>query len=171
MIACGVLATAVAGCGDDDKKTDNSAGPADASVMADAVEVMNVIRASAVGLDFSTLLTNPQTIPGERGELVITLVTWSFDGYSPDGNVQFDGQLNLGILSVPITMRGDLTISGSKEADVGVDMTIAFVPDPDGGDDLDLELGGKVTYNGIEFEVVDLLEASEPDEEATDGEG
>ena len=169
LTACAFLAVAVAGCGDDDKSTDKTAGPADADVMADAVEVMSVIRASAVSLDFDSLLTNPQTIPGERGELVITLTTWTFAGYSPDGNVQFDGVLNLGILSAPITMRGDLLISGSKEADVGVDMTIAFVPDPENADALDLELGGTVTYNGVRFQVDDLLQASEPEQEGTDG--
>ena len=171
LLVC-ALAVAAAGCGDDDDNAANGTGPANGAQQADAVEVMSVIRASAAGLDFAGLLTNPdgQTIPGESGELVITAVAWSFNSYSPDGGLVFDGQLNIGILNTPFTMRGDLAISGSKDADVKVDMTIAIVPDPDDPEDQDFEFGGTVNYNGVDFLVTDLLEATEAEGE-TNGDG
>ena len=156
--------------GDDDDEADKSVGPVDPAVRADAVEVMSVIVAA--DLDVGSLFTNPdgQTIEGVSGELVITAGSWKFNSYSPDGALVFDGELTVRFLSSPITMRGDLTISGSKEADVDVDMTIALVPDAEDPDDLDIDFGGTVTYNGVEFQVNDLLDASDPEEEATDGE-
>ena len=158
------MALFLPGCGAEAGDAGGGTGPADLEPRAEAIAVMGIIRESAVGIDFQELLVNAegQTILGASGELVVTALRWEFNAFSPDGDLVFTGALNIGILNQPRTMQGELTISGGKEARVEVDMTIDGQPDEGNEGDIDFDFGGTITYNGSEFQVADVLEATEP---------
>ena len=89
---------------------------------------------------------------------MITLTMWSFEEYSPDGAMVVNGELAIGVIAVPFTIVGELQISGSQEALVEVDMTL------DLSDAENPQLGGKVIYNGVRFDVVDLVAVASEEE-------
>ena len=104
---------------------------------------------AAAEIDVAQLLAGGQVIEGVQGTLNATAFVWQFDQFSADGLLVFDGDLNLNVLATPITMQGELQVSGAQEGVLGVDMTI----------DLSEEepvLGGNITYNGETFAVEEL---------------
>ena len=147
-----------AGCGDDDKSSSN---PVDPETTAEVLAVVSAMGAATEDIDIAQLFSSSegQVIEGESGQIVVTLTTWTFEDYSPDGAMVLNGELAIGVVSVPLTINGELQISGSQDAVVDIDMTL------DIGEQDNPQLGGKVIYNGVKFEVVDLIAAAGEDEE------
>ena len=100
-------------------------------------------------IDVAQLLAGGQTIEGVQGTLNATALIWQFDQFSADGLLVFDGDLNLNVLAAPVTMQGELQVSGAQEGPLGIDMTI----DLSGEEPV---LGGSITYNGETFAIEEL---------------
>ena len=86
--------------------------------------------------------------------LRIAGTTWTFEGYSADGQLVIDGTLT--VTASPITATGQLILSGSQEGTLEVDMAV------------DLSRGapvfsGSVILNGVEFDVAQLAAAAAAD--------
>ena len=155
-----IIAAFLSGCGDDGGS--KKSNPADPQTSADVLNVVSAMGTASQGIDLQQLFSSSegQVIEGESGQLVITLTRWSFEEYSPDGAMVVNGELAIGVLTVPLTIAGQLQISGSQEALVEVDMTL------DLSDDENPQLGGDITYNGVRFDVADLV--ASVGEEATE---
>jgi hypothetical protein len=145
LLAAGLLLPGCGGSGDE--------APTQPT-QEDALVIMSVLNTAFAQLDLTKLLTG-QVIQGVRGTLTLTATVWTFDGYSPDGELQIDGQLTLNVFSSPYAMKGKLTLSGSQEGTVIVDITIDMAADPQNP-----TLGGTVTFNGAQFQVADLMLAA-----------
>ena len=146
------------GCGGDDKGSSN---PVDPATTAEVLAVVAAMGAATEDIDIAQLFSSSegQVVEGESGQIVVTLTTWTFEDYSPDGAMVLNGELAIGVVSVPLTIKGELQISGSQDAVVDIDMTL------DISEQDNPQLGGKVIYNGVKFEVVDLIAAAGEDEE------
>jgi hypothetical protein len=145
------IAAFVIGCGDDGGSGRSNA--VDPQTNADVLSVVSAMGAATEGIDTQQLFSSRegQVIEGESGQVVITLTMWSFEDYSPDGVIVVNGELAIGVLTAPLTIQDELQISGAQEALVEVDMTL------DLSDAEDPQLGGKIIYNGVRFDVEDLL--------------
>jgi hypothetical protein len=139
------------GCGDDGGS--GGSNPVDPQTNADVLSVVSAMGAATEGIDAQQLFSSSerQVIEGESGQVVITLTKWSFEDYSPDGAIVINGELAIGVFSAPFTIDGELQISGTQEALVTVDMTLDLT------DAENPQLGGKIIYNGVRFEIADLL--------------
>ncbi len=104
---CGLLLGACGGGGDNG---DTGTGPDREALREDALAVMGVLERSSEGLDLVQLFAGEQVIEGESGRLVITIGAWTFDQYSPDGQVVIDGEAILNVLAQPIIMTGELQV-------------------------------------------------------------
>jgi len=145
-------------CSGDDSLSGNDR----ATVRAEAVEIMAVLSAAAADLDFSALFTREHVIEGLMGVLTISLLNWVFAGYSPDGKLIMDGKLSLG-LGQPTPMEGELQISGSNLGTALVNMTIEVGAPADTANadtSSSIKLGGSINFKGLDFDVVQLMEAS-----------
>ena len=79
------------------------------------------------------------TLEGELGSLIVEGSTITLVGYSPDG------ALTLSILAQPLTVKGNMTMSGSSTGEVIIDMTVAS-GDP-------TVYGGSVSIDGTPYDV------------------
>ena len=146
-------------CGGDDAAL---SGNDRATVEAEAVEIMAVLSAAAADLDFTSLFTREHVIQGRMGVLTISLLNWVFAEYSPDGKLIMDGKLSLG-LGQPTPMEGELQISGSNSGTALVNMTIEVGAPADttnADTSSSIKFGGTIDFKGLEFDVVQLIEAS-----------
>ena len=58
-------------------------------------------------------------MPGEGGGSVeISGNDWTLQDYSPDGALIANGTLNVGLDQTPIPLSGEVTLSGSHEAEL-----------------------------------------------------
>ena len=109
---------------------------------------------SFVNISFAVVV-GTTSVPGEGGGSVeIEGNDWTFQDYSPDGALVFNGTLNVGIAQTPIPLTGTVILSGSQEAELVLDMLIAVGADG-------LSATGTITIDGTEFDVAEILEAAE----------
>ena len=151
------LSLAWAGCGSDDGD-DTPTGPVPTE--ADVLAVLNALGDGFGGIDLAQLFSGEaQVLEGVQGQLVITVSSWSFEQYSPDGSLVMDGLLTIAGLA-PILVSGDLELSGSQQGPVEVNMTVDI-----GGGVENVVLGGTLKFNGVEFDVAEVL-ANAPQDDA-----
>ena len=94
-------------------------------------------------------------MPGEGGGSVeISGNDWTLQDYSPDGELIANGALSVGMDQTPIPLTGEVTLSGSHEAELILDMA-AFGYGTDG-----LSATGTITINGAEFDVAEVSAAA-----------
>ena len=79
---------------------------------------------------------------------------WTLNEYSPDGELIANGALSVGLDQTPIPLSGEVTLSGSHEAELVLDMELSV--DADG-----LSATGTITINGAEFDVAEVSAAAE----------
>tara|TARA_Y100000588_G_scaffold225316_1_gene239232 strand:+ start:458 stop:838 length:381 start_codon:yes stop_codon:yes gene_type:complete len=91
-----------------------------------------------------------------QGRLVITVSSWTFEQYSPDCMVTMDGVLTLAGLT-PILITGDLDLSGTPEGTVEVNMSVDISEGVE-----NLALGGTVKFNGVVFDVAEVMANAPP---------
>ena len=104
---------------------------------------------------FFSVLVGTTSVPGEGGGSVeIVGNDWTFQDYSPAGALVINGALNVRIDQNPIPLTGTVTLSGSQEAEVVLDILIAVEVDG-------LSVTGTMTIDGAEFDVAEILEAAE----------
>ena len=102
---------------------------------------------------FAALVPGTTSVPGEGGGSVeIDGSYWTLQYYSPDGALIINGALNIDLTQDPIPMSGEVTLSGSHEAELILDMQLSVGADG-------LSATGTITINGAEFDVAELSAA------------
>ena len=109
---------------------------------------------------FAALVPGTTSVPGEGGGSVeIYGNDWSLQDYSPDGALIANGALNIDLTQNPIPLNGEVTLSGSHEAELILDMQLSVGVDG-------LSATGSITINGAEFDVAEVSAAAEAAAEA-----
>ena len=103
---------------------------------------------------FAALIPGTTSVPGEGGGSVeISGNDWTLNEYSPDGTLIANGALNIDLTQDPIPMSGEVTLSGSQEAELILDMQLSVGADG-------LSATGTITINGAEFDVAEVSAAA-----------
>ena len=103
---------------------------------------------------FAATVSGTTSVSGEGGGSVEILGNdWTFQDYSPDGELIINGVLNVGLDQTPIPWTGEVTFSGSHDAELILDME--FSVDADG-----LSATGTITIDGAEFDVAKIAAAA-----------
>ena len=109
---------------------------------------------------FAMLIPGTTSVPGEGGGSVeIAGNDWTLQDYSPDGELIVNGALSVGLDQTPIPLSGEVTLSGSHEAELILDMQLSVGADG-------LYATGTITINGAKFDVAKLSAAAEAAEAA-----
>ena len=114
---------------------------------------------------FAVLIPGTTSVAGEGGGSVeIAGSEWTFQDYSPDGALIINGTLNVDITQMPIPLTGTVTLSGSQEAEIMLDMAIAV-------EGTELSATGTITIDGAEFDVAAVSAAAAAAAETAKGSG
>ena len=148
------LALYLSGAADGSTGTGNM--PAEESRLTpEIIAIYGTIVSSFQNIFFAALIPGTTSVPGEGGGLVeIAGNDWTLQDYSPDGVLVINGTLNVGIDQTPIPLTGTVTLSGSQEAELVIDMELSVGADG-------LYATGTITIDGAEFDVAEILEATE----------
>ena len=124
------------------------------STITPEVGLYGTLVSTFTNIFFAALIPGTTVVPGEGGGSVEILGNdWTFQNYSPDGALIINGTLKVGLDQTPIPLTGNVTFSGSYEAEIEVDMQISV--DADG-----LYATGTITIDGAEFDVAELSAAA-----------
>ncbi len=105
---------------------------------------------------FFAVLVGGTSVEGEGGGSVeIAGNDWTFQDYSPDGELIANGTINVGMDQTPIPLTGTIVLSGSHEAELMLNMDLSL------GTDSSLSTEGTITIDGAEFDVAELSVAAE----------
>ena len=103
---------------------------------------------------FAALIPGTTSVPGAGGGSVeIAGNDWTLQDYSPDGALIVNGALNVGIDQTPIPLTGTVTLSGSQEAELILNMELSIGANG-------LSATGTITIDGTEFDVAELSAAA-----------
>ena len=87
------------------------------------------------------------------GSVEIAGNDWTLQDYSPDGELIANGTINVGLDQTPIPLTGEVTLSGSHEAELILNMELSVGTDG-------LSATGTITINGAEFDVAEVSAAA-----------
>lgn len=158
LISLLLAAIALWGCSEE---KDSPTAPQASVETAQLVPILTALLDAVEGIEVVDLLTGGQQIEGVQGTLNLTATQWTFDGYSPDGLTVLDGQLAANLLASPATLQGDLEIDGELQGDLRVDFTFDLSAD-------EPELGGSLTFEGVQISAADLVAAAQLVGDGTD---
>jgi hypothetical protein len=103
---------------------------------------------------FAALIPGTTSVEGAGGGSVeIAGREWTLQDYSPDGALIANGTLNVGLEETPIPLTGEVTLAGSQEAELVLDMALAV-------EGTDLSATGTITIDGAAFDVAALSAAA-----------
>ena len=154
LVLCGTLVLAACG-GDDDEAAPVEPEPAAAEITPEIVGLYGTVVTAFTNIFFAALVPGTTSVPGEGGGSVeISGNDWTLNEYSPDGELIANGALSVGLDQTPIPLSGEVTLSGSHEAELILDMELSV--DADG-----LSATGTITINGVEFDVAEVSAAAE----------
>ena len=154
LVLCGTLVLAACG-GDDDEAAPVEPEPAAAEITPEIVGLYGTVVTAFTNIFFAALVPGTTSVPGEGGGSVeISGSDWTLNEYSPDGELIANGTLSVGLDQTPIPLSGEVTLSGSHEAELILDMQLSV--DADG-----LSATGTITINGAEFDVAEVSAAAE----------
>ena len=154
LVLCGTLVLAACG-GDDDEAAPVEPEPAAAEITPEIVGLYGTVVTAFTNIFFAALVPGTTSVPGEGGGSVeISGSDWTLNEYSPDGELIANGALSVGLDQTPIPLSGEVTLSGSHEAELILDMELSV--DADG-----LSATGTITINGAEFDVAEVSAAAE----------
>ena len=154
LVLCGTLVLAACG-GDDDEAAPVEPEPAAAEITPEIVGLYGTVVTAFTNIFFAALVPGTTSVPGEGGGSVeISGSDWTLNEYSPDGELIANGTLSVGLDQTPIPLSGEVTLSGSHEAELILDMELSV--DADG-----LSATGTITINGAEFDVAEVSAAAE----------
>ncbi len=156
MLICGV---AFFGClGGDDDETPTGAGTEGDG--EEAPEELTAFTGALVGdliSAFSAIILSggDVTLTDSTGGGTLEIVgeTWSFENYSPDGQVFIDGALTVIATQMPIPISGELTLTGAIEGEAIVDMEVSMQI----GQDPPYVPAGTITFNGVTYDVTEMM--------------
>ena len=121
-----------------------------AELTPEIVGLYGTLISSFTNIFFAALVPGTTSVPGEGGGSVeIVGNNWTLQDYSPDGELIINGALNVGLDQTPILLSGEVTFSGSHEAELMLDIALSV----DAGG---LSATGTITINGAEFDVAEV---------------
>ena len=155
LVLCGVLVLAACGGDDDEAAPVEPEQPAAAELTPEIIGLYGTLVNTFTNIFFAALVPGTTSVPGEGGGSVeISGNDWTLNEYSPDGELIANGTLSVGLDQTPIPLSGEVTLSGSHEAELVLDMELSV--DADG-----LSATGTITINGAEFDVAEVSAAAE----------
>lgn len=154
LVLCSALV--LVACGDDDSTPSAPVEPDPppaAEITPEIVGLYGTLVSSFTGV-FSAVLVGGTSVAGEGGGSVeIEGNQWTLQDFSPDGALIINGVLNVGVTETPVPLTGTITLSGSQEAELVLDMEISVGADG-------LSATGTITVNDAEFDVAELSAAA-----------
>ena len=153
LVLCGALVLVACG-GDDDEAAPVEPEPAAAEITPEIVGLYGTVVTAFTNIFFAALVPGTTSVPGEGGGSVeISGSDWTLNEYSPDGELIANGTLSVGLDQTPIPLSGEVTLSGSHEAELILDMQLSVGTDG-------LSATGTITINGAEFDVAEVSAAA-----------
>ena len=153
LVLCGALVLAACG-GDDDEAAPVEPEPAKAELTPEVIGLYGTLVSTFTNIFFAALVPGTTSVPGEGGGSVeISGSDWTLNEYSPDGELIANGTLSVGLDQTPIPLSGEVTLSGSHEAELVLDMQLSVGADG-------LSATGTITINGAEFDVAEVSAAA-----------
>ena len=153
LVLCGALVLVACG-GDDDEAAPVEPEPAAAEITPEIVGLYGTVVTAFTNIFFAALVPGTTSVPGEGGGSVeISGSDWTLNEYSPDGELIANGALSVGLDQTPIPLSGEVTLSGSHEAELILDMELSVGTDG-------LSATGTITINGAEFDVAEVSAAA-----------
>ena len=124
-------------------------------ITSEIVSLYDTLVSTFTNIFFAAQVPGMTSVPGEGGGSVeISGNDWTLQDYSPDGELIVNGTLSVGLDQTPIPLSGEVTLSGSHDAELILNMELSV--DADG-----LSATGTITINGSEFDVAELSAAAE----------
>lgn len=153
LVLCSALA--LAACGDDDDEpTPVEPEPTPAAEITPEIVGLYGTLVSSFTSVFSAVLVGGTSVEGEGGGSVeIEGNQWTLQDFSPDGELIINGTLNVGVTETPVPLTGEVTLTGSQDAKLVLNMEISVGPDG-------LSATGTITINDAEFDVAALSAAA-----------
>ena len=152
LVLCSALV--LAACGDDDEATPVEPEPAAAELTPEIVALYGAVVGTFQDIFFAVLV-GTTTVAGEGGGTVeIAGYDWTFQDFSADGELIVNGALQVGIDQTPIPLTGTVSLSGTQEAELVLDMQLSV------GDE-GLSAVGTITIDGAEFDVAEVSAAAD----------
>ena len=153
LILCGALVLVACG-GDDDDAAPVEPEPVAAELTPEVIGLYGTLVNTFTNIFFAALIPGTTSVPGEGGGSVeISGNDWTLNEYSPDGELIANGALSVGLDQTPIPLSGEVTLSGSHEAELILDMQLSVGTDG-------LSATGTITINGVEFDVAEVSAAA-----------
>ena len=146
--------TLVSVCGDDDDAAPVEPEPEPvAEITPEIVGLYGTLVTSFTNVLFAVVVGGT-SVEGEGGGSVeIAGNEWTLQDFSPDGALIINGTLNVGVAETPIPLTGTVTLSGSQEAELILNMELSVGTDG-------LSATGTITIDGAEFDVAELSAAA-----------
>ena len=124
------------------------------TITPEIVGLYGTLVSTFTNIFFAALVPGTTSVPGEGGGSVeISGNDWTLQDYSPDGELIANGTLSVGLDQTPIPLTGEVTLSGSHEAELILDMQLSVGTDG-------LSATGTITINGAEFDVAEVSAAA-----------
>ena len=124
-----------------------------AEITLEIVGLYGTLVTAFTNIFFAALVPGTTSVPGEGGGSVeISGNDWTLQDYSPDGELIANGAINVGMDQTPIPLTGEVTFSGSHEAELILDMQLSVGADG-------LSATGTITINGAEFDGAEVSAA------------
>ena len=153
LVLCGALVLVACG-GDDEEAAPVEPEPAAAEITPEIVGLYGTVVTAFTNIFFAALVPGTTSVPGEGGGSVeISGNDWTLNEYSPDGELIANGTLSVGLDQTPIPLSGEVTLSGSHEAELILDMQLSVGADG-------LSATGTININGAEFDVAEVSAAA-----------
>ena len=152
LVLCGALV--LVACGDDEATPVEPEPEPVAELTPEVIGLYGTLVSTFTNIFFAALIPGTTSVPGEGGGSVeIAGNDWTLNEYSPDGELIANGALNIDLTQDPIPMSGEVTLSGSHEAELILDMQLSVGTDG-------LSATGMITINGAEFDVAEVSDAA-----------
>ena len=154
LVLCSALV--LVACGDDDEAAPvEPEQPAAAELTPEIIGLYGAVVGTFTNIFFAALVPGTTSVSGEGGGSVeISGSDWTLQDYSPDGELIANGALSVGLDQTPIPLSGTVTLSGSQEAELILDMQLSVGADG-------LSATGTITIDGAEFDVAEVSAAAE----------
>jgi len=127
-------------------------GGPEADNLAAATSIANALVKIIREGFFASLIADPTAINGKTGSVDLVGNKWTFNNYSPDGQMFLSGDLLVEKDKFPnIPIKGVLVVTGSAEAVPIIDI-VAIVQG------VEITATGIITLNGIEYGIAGLIQ-------------
>ncbi len=117
---------------DDEKSTpvELEPEPIAGEITPEIVGLYSTLVSTFTNIFFAALVPGTTSVPGEGGgSAEISGNDWTLQDYSPDGELIVNGAINVGLDQTPIPLTGEVTLSGSHEAELILNMELSVDAD------------------------------------------